>query len=139
MTLAMTALTDETAQEDDEAVTPTSILVVDDDASIRTSLRRLLQALGYEAVGAANAGEALQKAGEMVPDLIIMDLHLAQESGLDTARAIKSVAALKRIPIIAMTSSSIDNEELRSVFQRILRKPFAALEIQALLGSFFYR
>jgi CheY-like chemotaxis protein len=135
MTRMMTVMHDDSSVPDVEAPPRASILVVDDDASIRTSLRRLLLALGYDAVSAASSVEALQKAALRVPDVIIIDLHLGIESGVDVARAIKSTAALKRIPLIAMSSASAQGEELRALFQRVLRKPFAANDMQAVLAS----
>jgi two-component system chemotaxis response regulator CheY len=57
------------------------ILIVDDDNLIRKSLGAALQAKGYEIVEAANGQEGLDKALELVPDLVIADVRMPEMDG----------------------------------------------------------
>jgi DNA-binding NarL/FixJ family response regulator len=62
------------------------LLIVDDNRDFRRFARRLLESDGYEVVGAAaDAGEALTLAGELGPDVILLDVNLPDASGFDMA------------------------------------------------------
>lgn len=65
------------------------ILIVDDDSSIRLLLRRLLENhMSQEICEAANGREAVEKAMQMAPDLVILDLAMPGMNGLQTAQEI---------------------------------------------------
>jgi DNA-binding response OmpR family regulator len=76
------------------------ILVVDDEVEIRTLMEDFLVAHGYRVVTAADGQEALRLAGAHVPDLVIADLLLPGEHGLEVIRSIKDDYF---IPVIAMS------------------------------------
>jgi len=99
------------------------ILVVDDDRSMRASTLRLLIARGYTAIEAASATEAVQKAATLAPDVILMDLHLRNGSGLEAARQIKAQPSLANIPIIALTATPPEWDEKLQLFAAVLVKP----------------
>jgi DNA-binding NarL/FixJ family response regulator len=62
-------------------------LIVDDNAQFLAAARHLLEREGVEVVGVASTGaEALQLAGELRPDVTLVDIDLGEESGLDLAR-----------------------------------------------------
>ena len=63
------------------------ILVVDDDRSVRDSLRRSLQYNGYTVEMASDGAEALARVPDVQPDLIIMDVMMPRLGGLDAAIA----------------------------------------------------
>jgi twitching motility two-component system response regulator PilH len=104
------------------------ILVVDDHPSVRKSALRLLVARGYTAIEATNAVEALAKAIEIIPDVILMDLHMQPMNGLDAARQLKAMDGLKNIPIIAMSATPPLQPELQ-LFARVLLKPCPATDL----------
>ena len=104
------------------------ILVVDDDRSMRASTLRLLVARGYTTIEASNAVEAIRKAA-LLPDVILMDLHLRQGSGLEAARQIKSQESLAHIPIIALTATPPDWDEKLQLFAAVLVKPCPTAQI----------
>ncbi len=60
-----------------------NILVIDDDASLRRTLRVSLEVLGHEAVEAPDAAGALELLARRPFEIALLDLHLAQEHGLD--------------------------------------------------------
>lgn len=80
------------------------ILIVDDSALIRRIIRETLeQQNGYEVSGeAANGREAIEKAQELRPDLIVLDLAMPVMNGLEAARALKRL--LPRVPVLMFTN-----------------------------------
>lgn len=105
------------------------ILVVDDDRSMRASTLRLLIARGYTAIEAASAAEAVRKAAEHAPDVILMDLHMRNGSGLEAARQIKAQPSLASIPIIALTATPPEWDEKLHLFAAVLVKPCPTAQI----------
>ena len=87
------------------ASNPPLIAVVDDDAPVRTSLRRLLRSSGF-AVEAYDSGDAFLEALPAdgvpgVPDCLVLDLHMPGRSGFDVQSAL--TAARRTIPVIVIT------------------------------------
>jgi CheY-like chemotaxis protein len=107
------------------------ILVVDDNPSVRASTSRLLRAHGYTVSTASNATLAVQRANEVHPDVILMDLHMASHSGIDTAREIRQIAELSNIPIIAISATPPDSVYLSALFAAVLHKPCPSAELIA--------
>lgn len=105
------------------------ILVVDDDRSMRASTLRLLIARGYTAIEAASAAEAVRKAAEVAPNVILMDLHLRNGSGLEAARQIRAQPSLANIPIIALTATPPEWDEKLQLFVTVLVKPCPTTDI----------
>ena len=60
-----------------------NILVIDDDASLRRTLRMSLEVLGHQAVEARDSAQALELLGRRPFEMALLDLRLAQEQGLD--------------------------------------------------------
>jgi two-component system response regulator RegA len=68
-----------------------SVLIVDDDATFRERLGRAFTVRGWEACLAANGDEAISLARETAPDLAIVDLRIAGESGIDVVRNLRAL------------------------------------------------
>jgi CheY-like chemotaxis protein len=79
------------------------ILVVEDERIVAKDIQNSLKNLGYEVPAVASTGqEAVKKAGEIKPDIVIMDIVLKGEvDGIEAASAIRS---LYKIPIIYLTA-----------------------------------
>ena len=69
-----------------------SILVVDDEEAIRTSLRSILEDEGYQVAVASSGHEALKIHGTDPPDLMILDIWMPELDGLETLRRVKEFA-----------------------------------------------
>jgi two-component system KDP operon response regulator KdpE len=69
---------------------PTRILVVDDEDQIRRALRSILSTRGYHLEMAATGQEALIKAIDAPPDLVILDLALPDRSGIEVCRELRT-------------------------------------------------
>jgi two-component system, cell cycle response regulator DivK len=83
------------------------ILVVDDYADNREMYSAYLKFQGLEVVEAANGAEALERAFERPPDLVVMDLSLPGVDGWQATRALKADARTKSIPVIAVTGHAL--------------------------------
>jgi two-component system, OmpR family, response regulator len=79
------------------------LLLVEDDPLLRHAFRLLLENSGYRITEAGTARDAIAKATDGNPDLILLDLGLPDASGLDVARALRQQEALILTPIIALT------------------------------------
>ena len=83
-------------------------LIVDDSEQFLASAERLLGVGGVSIVGTARSGmEAVRLAEELRPDLVLVDIDLGGESGLDLAR---SLAALVPAPIVVLISTHTEAE-----------------------------
>lgn len=86
------------------------ILLADDHPMIRTAIEALLRDTDYQIVATAGAGdETLRLAGEVDPDLLLLDLQMPGGSGMDVIRALR--ASGSTIPIIVLTAA-IDDSSL---------------------------
>jgi DNA-binding NarL/FixJ family response regulator len=85
---------------------PKCILIVDDDEYLRKLVRDFLETqTGYDPCGEAVDGyDAIEKAQELKPDLIILDMSMPRMNGIEAARRLKKL--LPQTPIILFTSHS---------------------------------
>lgn len=110
-------------------MTTKTILVVDDEATIREVLRRYLEREGYRVVEAADGESALAAIDEAEPALIVLDLMLPGVDGLEIARSLREVHS---IPIVMLTargelSDRIEGLELGA--DDYIVKPFSPREV----------
>ena len=75
-----------------------TVLIVDDSDSVRIAVRALFEAEpGFSVVGeAVNGMDAINKADELAPDLIVLDLSMPIMNGLEAAETLKSIRRLRR-------------------------------------------
>ncbi len=66
-----------------------NILIVDDDSQIRSLFRRILEAEGYEVSEAADGKEGAQRFRDWPPDLVLMDIFMPEQEGLETIRELR--------------------------------------------------
>jgi CheY-like chemotaxis protein len=80
------------------------ILLVDDSATVLMMERMILASERFEIVTAANGEEAQERARTEQPDLILMDIVMPKQNGIQACRAIKQDPATKHIPVILVTT-----------------------------------
>ena len=80
------------------------VLVVDDDADIRSTLEEILVEEGYRVASAANGREALERLRVVRPRLILLDLSMPVMSGFEFREAQRADAELAKIPTVVMTA-----------------------------------
>ena len=114
-------------------MTQTKILIVEDHLDSREALSALFQAFGYEVVQAKNGREAINRAREELPGLILMDIMMPEVDGFDAARAIRQLSGLENVPIIAVTAMEGVQEMARAAgMSDYVRKP---VDIHGLLAK----
>lgn len=82
------------------------VLIVEDDLDTRLMYRDFLVDAGFRIVDAHNGHQALAKAHELRPDAIVTDLAVPGMDGFELCRSLKQSAALRDIPILAVTGHS---------------------------------
>lgn len=82
-----------------------SILVVEDDASIRSGVERLLRLEGYTAHGADDGRGGLLQAVIVKPDLVLTDIHMPFIDGITLLRELRQSPETSHIPVIMLTAS----------------------------------
>ena len=115
------------------------ILIADDEPDIVKILQFRLKGQGYEVIIAVNGQEALDMAGKVNPDLILLDVSMPFLKGDEVCQKIKADEALKHIPVLLMTASTrIANEEsvLQLGAQGFILKPFETEEFLETVGKF---
>lgn len=117
---------DQTAAPDDDAP---HLLVVDDDTRIRNLLKQYLTENGFRVTVAGNAGEARRKLAGLDFDLIVLDVMMPGETGVDLT---KSLRAEKNVPILMLTALSETDSRilgLEAGADDYLPKPFDPREL----------
>jgi two-component system, OmpR family, response regulator VicR len=99
-----------------------TVLVVDDEAAIRDLLREALELTGFGVEAVSDGRTALQRAQELLPDLVLTDLMMPGLSGRDLARQLKAVPATADIPIVLMSAAY--QVEADDHFAAVIPKPF---------------
>ena len=93
----------------------TKILVVEDDMSNREMLVRRLEWEGYRVVTAENGAQAIVRAIEERPDLILMDMGLPVMNGWQATHRIKSTSSTHTTPIIALTAFALSSDREKCI------------------------
>ena len=103
------------------------VLIAEDERDIRELVGFTLKMAGFETVFAVNGLEAVYRAKEDIPDIILMDLHMPGLDGDEAARQIASDPITKDIPIIFLTARDQDAEICGQIGQGVdfIAKPFA--------------
>ena len=109
----------------------TRILVVDDDATIRRTLRINLHARGYEVEVVGSGRDALTDAVERHPDLVILDLGLPDLDGLEVLRRLRITSSVPVIVLSARHDSDDKVEALDEGADDYVTKPFGMDELLA--------
>lgn len=82
------------------------VLVVDDELDMRTFIATLLESKGYKVVTVNNGQAGLEKARQIKPDLITLDVMMPQESGVTMYREVKNDSELSGVPVLIISGLS---------------------------------
>jgi len=111
-----------------------TILIVDDETVGRDTLEALLFAQGYHLAFAATGQEALAKASELLPDVILLDVMMPGMDGFEVCRQIRSDPVLAEVPIIMVTALDDQDSRLQGIeagADDFVSKPFNRTELRA--------
>ena len=111
-----------------------NILVVEDEKDIIEVLRYYLEKDNYRVHVAQDGFVALELAGKIVPNLILLDLMLPKLDGIETCRRLKLDERLRDIPVIMVTAKAEEADKVRGLeigADDYVTKPFSAKELMA--------
>jgi chemosensory pili system protein ChpA (sensor histidine kinase/response regulator) len=115
-----------------QAATAASVMVVDDSLTVRKISGRLLARHGYHVLTAKDGVDALEQLGEVMPDVMLLDIEMPRMDGFDLARNIRADNRLKHIPIIMITSRTADKHRQHAAeigVNHYLGKPYDEEEL----------
>jgi CheY-like chemotaxis protein len=110
----------------------TKILVAEDERDIRELIAFTLRFAGFEVELASNGAEAVDKAPDLQPDLILMDVRMPRMTGYQACKALKENPVTKDIPVIFLSAKGQDSEiqeGLEVGAMDYILKPFAPDEL----------
>jgi len=113
---------------------PSTILIVDDESSARETLEALLFREGYHLVYAVSGPEALQKAVELIPDLILLDVMMPGMDGFEVCRRLRADPRLAEAPVIMVTALDDRDSRIQGIeagADDFVSKPFDRAELRA--------
>ena len=115
------------------------ILLVDDSATERHSLSKLLTERGYSVRTAEDGEDAMRRLGEDKPDLILMDVVMPGQNGFQLTRAITRDPRFVDVPVIMCTSKNQETDKvwgMRQGARDYIVKPVDADELVAKIKAF---
>jgi DNA-binding response OmpR family regulator len=116
-----------------------TILVVDDETTLRETLVEALEMEGYRAISAADGRAALERFRSERPDLVLLDLMLPELSGVEVCRILRAESA---VPIIMLTAKDAEVDKVVGLelgADDYVTKPFSLRELTARIRAIFRR
>jgi DNA-binding response OmpR family regulator len=116
----------------------TTLLVVDDQSSMRLLVRTALETVGYQVLEAPDGRHGLQMARLYHPDLVLLDVVLPDMSGVAVCRVLRDDTALSRTPVIMLSAMGelSDRDDARDAgADRYLTKPFSPSDLARAVRS----
>jgi two-component system sensor histidine kinase/response regulator len=113
---------------------PKRVLIVDDEATSRDTLRAQLEAEDIEVVQAASGREAFLRMPELVPDVILLDIMMPETDGYEVCRQLKQSISYRHIPVILVTALDSVQDRVRGLesgADEFVTKPVTRVELQA--------
>jgi two-component system, cell cycle response regulator DivK len=122
----------------DEVDVNKKVLLAEDETDLRKMMKILLELHGYDVIEAADGYEAVEKALEGGPDLILMDIAMPVMDGIDSARTIRRHDDLKKIPIVAVTAYGdfYDQRARKAGCTDVLQKPLDFAQLKPLVERY---
>ena len=114
------------------------VLVVEDNPANMTLVIFLLESVGHSVINARDAEAGLTLARDEQPDLILMDIQLPGMDGLEATMLLKSEAATRAIPVVALTALAMkgDEERIRAAgCDGYIAKPLAYKNFLAVIAA----
>lgn len=124
------------------AMTDKSVLVVEDEDSIRDMVKFALERADYRVSVAASAAEARTQIADARPDLLLLDWMMPGVSGIELARELKNNPTTRDIPIIMLTARAEEEDKVRGLnigCDDYVSKPFSFPELIARIQAVLRR
>ena len=112
------------------------MLVADDDPTVRDVLRLTLDVDGCEVVTARDGAEAVDLAGEIHPDIALLDISMPHLDGLEVCRRLKAAPEPPRVVMVsACTGFEDEHAAVLAGADGYLHKPFSPLEVLSIVDA----
>jgi putative two-component system response regulator len=118
----------------DIAENNSTILIADDEPNVRDVIKLMLAEEGHRLIFAENGAEAFEKAYELVPDLILLDVMMPKMDGYEVCRRLRSEPTIAQVPIIMITALGDTASRIRGInsgADDFISKPFDFAELTA--------
>jgi CheY-like chemotaxis protein len=102
-----------------------TVLVVDDEFDLNSTLRAILEGEGYRVETCTNGKEALERLRMTRSDLVLMDVMMPILSGFEVLAAMRKTPGLDTVPVVLMSSVPPGVKQENYRWQAFLRKPFS--------------
>ena len=119
-----------------------TIVIIEDDESIREMLRYYFCSVGYEVACFESGEDYFEKAGEVKPSLYILDIMLPGMDGLEILRRIRADARLEETPVLMLTARTSEIDKVKGLetgADDYVVKPFGIMELQARVKALLRR
>lgn len=116
-----------------------TILVIDDDKDVTLMLKAQLEHKDYQVVIATSGREGLQKAYQVRPDLVLLDIMMPGMDGWEVCRRLRELSS---VPIIMLTARNLKGDVVKGLeigADDYLTKPFSAAELEARIEAVLRR
>ena len=107
------------------------LLLIEDESNIRTFVKTVLEANGYQVVTAGSCGQGLMLFASHVPDMVILDLGLPDRDGLEFIRQVRRTSG---VPILVLSARSLESDKVSALdlgADDYVTKPFGTGELLA--------
>jgi DNA-binding response OmpR family regulator len=121
---------------------PATVLVVDDDPVILKLLEVNFEMEGFQVVRAADGAEGLERAREVLPDIVVLDVMMPRMTGYEVAKALREDVGTAHIPIIFVTARAQSTDVERGLELGVddyVTKPFDPLDLIARVNTLLAR
>ena len=119
-----------------------TIVIIEDDESIREMLRYYFHSVGYEVACFESGEEYFEKGGDYKPSLFILDIMLPGMDGLEILRRIRTDARLEDTPVLMLTARTSEMDKVKGLetgADDYVVKPFGIMELQARVKALLRR
>jgi len=110
-----------------------TVLIVEDDPSLREMLKKKFEEKGYRVEEAENGEKAIEKAKEIVPNIILLDVILPKKDGYEVIREIRADKSVSNMPILLLTnlesSADVDKALRLGVTNYLVKSDYTLEEV----------
>ena len=118
------------------------IYIVEDDTDIREMEKYALTSSGFEVMACASGADFFEKMWDDVPELILLDIMLPGEDGLEILSRVRGTERIAHVPVIMVTAKTSEIDKVRGLDQGAddyITKPFNILEVKARIKAILRR
>ncbi|HEY4666698.1 MAG TPA: response regulator [Anaerolineales bacterium] len=109
------------------------LLIVDDDPTMVSLLKTLLELDGFEVTPTTNPDRALESIRQIKPDLVIMDVFLSSRDGLELLRQVRASAEFGHTPVIMTSGMDVSDRAREAGADGFMLKPYSPPDLIAMI------